>query len=303
MTQGVHSGCFHFFAVGTSHFEFLPVGPAWSRLVGLEHWAVAGEIMVSPETAEFLASSCVGEFEGRGLLLRREPAGYREKLPLVPRPKMPAETLARCLSPAVRAHVLAGGGISEHRPVTIAFIHFDGTDALIERSGPVAAAEALHRLVSAVEAATEERGVAFLGSDVDADGGKLILTAGAPKVVGDDEERMLLALRKICDTALGLPIRVGVHRGSVFAGDIGPFYRRTYTVMGDAVNLSARLMAKAEPGSIYATAEVLDRSNTIFENVELVPFAVKGKAEPSRPGRWDGPLGRARAMFRSSGCR
>ena len=70
-------------------------GAASSRL---EHWAVAGEIMVSPETAEFLPSSCVSELEGRGMLLRREPAGHRGKLPLVPRPKMPAETLARCLS-------------------------------------------------------------------------------------------------------------------------------------------------------------------------------------------------------------
>ena len=280
MTQGVHTGQYHFFAVGTSHFELLPVGPAWSRLVALEHWATAGEIMISPETAEFLAESCVGEFLIKGMLLRREPGGFRDKLPLVPRPKMPAETLARCLSPAISAHVLAGGGSSEHRPVTIAFIHFEGADSLIERSGPAAAGEALHHLVSVVEAATEERGVAFLGSDVDADGGKLILTAGAPKVLGDDEERMLLALRKICETELELPIRIGVHRGSVFSGDIGPFYRRTYTVMGDAVNLAARLMAKAVPGSIYATADVLDHSNTIFENVELEPFAVKGKAEP-----------------------
>ena len=91
---------------------------------------------------------------------------------------------------------------------------------------------------------------------------------------------MLLALRKIVDTDLPIPIRIGVHRGSVFAGDIGPLYRRTYTVMGDAVNLSARLMAKAEPGQIYATADVLDRSNTLFENAELAPFAVKGKAQP-----------------------
>ena len=280
MTQGVHSGRFHFFAVGTSHFEFLPVGPAWTRLVGLEHWAVAGEIMVSAETAEFLPSSCVGQPEGRGMLLRRAPQGHREKLPLVPRPKMPAATLARCLPVAVRTHVLAGGGASEHRPVTIAFVRFEGTDAMIERDGPVATAEELHQLVSVVEVATETNGLSLLGSDVDANGGKLILTAGAPSTIGDDEERMLLALRSVVDARLSIPIRIGVHRGSVFAGDIGPFYRRTYTVMGDAVNLSARLMAKAEPGHIYATADVLDRSNTLFATTELPPFAVKGKAQP-----------------------
>ncbi len=108
------------------------------------------------------------------------PRANRRSCRCVPRPKMPPETIAHCLSPAIRAHVLAGGGTSEHRPVTIAFIHFDGTDALIEQQGPDATAEALHRLVSVVEAAIEEQGVAFLASDVDADGGKLILTAGAP---------------------------------------------------------------------------------------------------------------------------
>ena len=39
-------------------------------------------------------------------------------------------------------------------------------------------------------------------------------------------------------------------------------------------------MAKAEPGHIYATGDVLERSNTLFETTELEPFAVKGKAEP-----------------------
>ena len=59
--------------------------------------------------------------------------------------------------------------------------------------------------MTVVEAATEERDIAFLASDVDADGGKLILTAGAPTVTGDDEERMLLALRKIVDATLPDP--------------------------------------------------------------------------------------------------
>ncbi len=135
-----------------------------------------------------------------------------------------------------------------------------------------------------MQAATEQQGVSFLASDVDSDGGKLILTAGAPKVTGDDEERMLLALRSIVAADLPLPIRIGVHRGSVFAGDIGPFYRRTYTVMGDAVNLTARLMAKAEPGQIYATGEVLDHSNTLFETAAA--RAVRwSRAKRSRFGR------------------
>ena len=44
----------------------------------------------------------------------------------------------------------------------------------------MAATERLDELVSIVQVAAEEQGVAFLASDVDADGGKLILAAGAP---------------------------------------------------------------------------------------------------------------------------
>ncbi len=282
MSQGVHSGRFDFFAVGATHVEMLPVGPAWTRVVTMEHEATAGEILASPETTALLPARCAGRRKGPGVLLAREPSGPAEKLPLVPRPRISPEALERCLPPAVRAHVLEGGGASEHRPVTIAFVRFEGTDALIERSGPEGAADALQQLVAAVDAAADTFGIALLASDVDANGGKLILTAGAPTVTGDDEERMLLALRRIAETPLPIPLRIGVNRGGIFAGDIGPFYRRTYTVMGDAVNLAARLMAKAEPGRIYATADVLDRSNTLFATTELAPFAVKGKAQPVR---------------------
>jgi class 3 adenylate cyclase/tetratricopeptide (TPR) repeat protein len=284
MSQAVHTGSFHFFAVGASHHELLTTGPAWSRLVALEHVASAGEIVISPETAGFLPAGCAGDVKGEGRFLRREPPG-KTALPLVARPAMPPETLARCLSTGVRAHVLAGGGNAELRPVTIAFLRFEGIDALIAQQGAGSAADALHALVRAAEAATEAQDVTFLASDVDQDGGKLILTAGAPKVTGDDEERMLLALRAIVGTTLAIPVRIGVHRGSVFAGDIGPFYRRTYTVMGDAVNLAARVMSKAVAGHVYATADVLDRSNTLFATTALEPFMVKGKAKPVHA--WD----------------
>ena len=282
MSQGVHSGTFHFFSVGSSHYELLPVGPAWSRLVDNEHTADANEIVISDETAVLLPGDCLGAPKSPGRLLNSLPSGFAGKTPLVRRPHLPLETLSRCLATTVRAHVAEGGVASEHRPVTIAFLRFEATDALVGDGDGAAAADALHRLVSVVEAATERRDVALLASDVDHNGGKLILTAGAPRVTGDDEERMLLALREIIATDLPIPIRIGVHRGAVFAGDIGPVYRRTYTVMGDAVNVAARLMAKAEPGHIYATADVLDRSDTLFQLAELAPLVVKGKSEPLR---------------------
>src|SRR5262249_53497923 len=71
MSQGVHTGRFHFFAVGTSHVELLPTGPGWSRLVEMEDEASAGEILISAETAALLHGRCIGAAKRAGMLLRR----------------------------------------------------------------------------------------------------------------------------------------------------------------------------------------------------------------------------------------
>ena len=167
----------------------------------------------------------------------------------------------------------------------MAFIHYDGTDRLIAEEGPEEAARQLDVLVTHVQGAADRQGVTFLATDADKDGGKIILTAGAPSSSGDDEHRMLLAVREIMDADNPLPIRIGVNQGSVFVGEVGPHYRRTFTVMGDAVNLAARLMAKAAPGEIYTTPDLLARSQTGFAATELEPFFVKGKAKPVRAVR------------------
>lgn len=282
MSQGVHSGLFHFFALGTSHLELLPIGPGWSTVVTMEHAAQSGEIRLSGDTVAHLPANAVGQARDGGRLLVRDPAPSLRALPLLRRPPLPQATLERCLPAYVRENVLAGAALPEHRPVTVAFIRIEATDAAIAREGDASAVNALDSIMTSVAAACDGHKVTLLASDVDHDGGKLILAAGAPLASGNDEERMLLALRAIADGANPLPLRIGVHRGPVFAGPIGPPYRRTYTVMGDVVNLAARLMAHAQPGHIYATADVIDRSPTRFDNTELAPFAVKGKAQPVR---------------------
>ena len=194
----------------------------------------------------------------------------------------PDVDIAQGIPVGLRDTLLARHQEPEHRRVTVAFLHFDGTDELVERAGSAVAAEQLDELVRNVQAAVDRNDVTFLATDVDHDGGKIILTAGAPSTSGDDEHRMLLCVREIMDAGNRLPIRIGVNRGAVFVGEIGPHYRRTFTVMGDAVNLAARLMAKAAPGQIVVSPDVLSRSRTSFATEELEPFMVKGKAKPVR---------------------
>jgi len=281
MSVGVHSGRFHFFLVGDSHRELIVTGPAASTTVTMEGTAQAGEIMISADTARALRSGVVGEAKGDGFLLRRAPAVPEDTF-------VPFETvdphvdLVQGIPVGLRDTLASTRRDSEHRRVTVAFLHFDGTDSLIEREGPAVTADRLDSLVSTVQRAADRHEVAFLATDVDRDGGKIILTAGAPSTSGDDEQRMLLAVREIMDAGPPLDLRIGVNRGSVFVGEVGPPYRRTFTVMGDAVNLAARLMAKAQPGQILTTPDLLARSATGFTTQELEPFYVKGKAKPVR---------------------
>ena len=163
---------------------------------------------------------------------------------------------------------------------SVAFVKFGGTDDLITSDGPDATAQALDAIVRSVQYAAGLESVTFLASDIDANGGKIILTTGVPVTQEDDEGRILRAVRMVMDQPYPLRVRVGVNRGHVFSCDIGTEYRRTFTVMGDSVNLAARLMAAAEPGEIRSTATILEHARTEFAVEALEPFAVKGKTEP-----------------------
>src|SRR3954469_5099979 len=146
----------------------------------MEKAAAAGDILVSTAVAAALPPGCLGADKAGGRGLRSAP-GSRPVADRGGARWAPAESLvAGSLSPALRRHVLAGAQPSEHRTATVAFLRFEGADALIGERGADRAAGVLGELIATVGAAADERQVCFLGSDIDADGGKLILTAGAP---------------------------------------------------------------------------------------------------------------------------
>lgn len=290
MSVGVHAGRFHAFQAGSIHRELLLGGPGASTTVLMEQTAEADEVVVSPEMAAALPAAYRVTEKGPGVILRR----WRHS----PQPPGPtagiaqdAEAILRWIPVGLRRELLEGNVESEHRFATICFLRFDGIDDLMDQQGPGATAEALGAVIGIVQAAALAEGVTFLASDIDRNGVKAILTGGIPGTLEDDAGRALRAVRRVIDADPPLPVRIGVNYGHVFAGNVGTAFRHTYTVMGDTVNLAARLMAAAQPGTIYATTGVLGRSRTEFASVPLEPFRVKGKSEPVQAYRVEQEMG------------
>lgn len=278
MTVGAHCGLFDFFLVGGSHKELIVGGPEASRVVELEGSAERGEVMISRELADHLDPGLVEDGRVGGCLLVGTPGA-----PSVPTDSFgdkAGSSVSRHLPSAVRRFLEAGGSGAEHRQAVVAFLAFEGTDDLIANDGPEACAVALDDLVTRTASACDEHEITLLGSDVAANGGKLILVAGAPVGHDDDGERILRVARAITAEPSALRIRVGVNPGPLFAGVVGPPYRLTYTVMGDTVNLAARLAYQAGGGEVLATLDLLGRTRSRFDAVPVEPFLVKGKSAP-----------------------
>ncbi|MDX1449809.1 MAG: adenylate/guanylate cyclase domain-containing protein, partial [Acidimicrobiia bacterium] len=279
MSVGLHTGPIDLYRVGDSHREVIITGDVATTTTDMEAAADANEILISPDLARALPHDAAGEPKGPGVLLRWRKAPVAAVGPHH-RAAVGADVIEGCLPTVLRQNLIGGIAEPEHRVATVGFVKFKGIGQAMADGGPDHVADNLDELVRSVQQAVDSEGVTFLASDIDADGGKIILTTGAPVTQEDDEGRMLRAVRQIADAGTALPLRIGVNRGHVFAGEIGTPFRSTYTVMGDTVNLAARLMAAAPAGGVYVAPTVLDRSRTLFDATPLEPFRVKGKAEP-----------------------
>jgi len=279
MSVGLHSGLIHFFLVGAPHRELVLAGPDATIAAATEGAANAGEIGVSPATAERLPASAVRD-RGDGLLLLRwrkppsPPAGAS------PERQASDLTLRRLFPRALGEVVTRGRPDPEHRVACIAFVRFSGTDRMLEQDGPDAVAMALQATLETAMEIFEDEAITLMAVDIDKDGGKLFLGAGVPQAGEDDEDRMLRALRKLVTAGTPLPLQAGINRGHVFAAEVGTPRRAAYSAMGDTTNTAARICAKTPPGEVYAHPSVLAHARIHYATEQAGPFTFKGKKVP-----------------------
>jgi class 3 adenylate cyclase len=117
---------------------------------------------------------------------------------------------------------------------------------------------------------------------VDDKGCVLIAVWGLPPLSHEnDPERAVEAALGMMTPLLDLGVRpsIGITTGRVFCGDVGCETRREYAVVGDVVNLSARLMAASKQGILCDQLTYSNASRTI-EFHTLDPIMVKGKRDP-----------------------
>lgn len=275
MSIGLASGQAHLFLCGRAPRDLLVAGPLATAVVESEGTANAGEVVVAAASASALPESCLKRDGSGRVLLRAAPSRWT----VTPVRRPGDGNIELGLPPHVLEHE---PGDAEHRHVTVAFVKYSGSDGLLRRDGPAALAGELERIVSAATAACDRWDVTYVSSDVDTDGGKLVLAAGAPRAEQDDDDRILHAVREIALPEWALAVRAGVNRGPLFTADIGHEPRRVWSLMGDTVNLAARVMAHASPGTVLATPSVLKGARDEYELETVAPFKAKGKSAPVR---------------------
>ncbi|MBF0224386.1 MAG: adenylate/guanylate cyclase domain-containing protein [Desulfobacterales bacterium] len=203
------------------------------------------------------------------------------------------DTFGKMVDPRVRDYLLKGnielGG--ENKEATILFSDIRGFTNISEKMKPEKVVDLLNRFFEKMSLCiTKENGLVnkFIGD-------ALLAVFGVPIDLEKHPDAALksaIRMKKVMDglnielVKQGLPTieaGIGIHTGSVLAGNIGSSSRMEYTVIGDTVNLSSRLEGLTR---IYGVSVLISENTFVFLEDpskysirRLDRVLVKGKSE------------------------
>ncbi len=211
------------------------------------------------------------------------------------------ETFSRYVDPRIAGHLLSPGiedSDGDRRVMTVFFSDMEGFTTISEQLTPKALVKLINHYLAEMSAPIqEEDGI------IDKFIGDAIMAYWGPPFVRDQDQALLgcraglacldriplfqeqvpeiTGLRK---NAPKIRMRIGLATGPVLIGNIGSRKIRNYTLMGDTVNLAARLEGACKAYGLpmlisEGTAEAV-KEQVLLREIDAI--AVKGKSEPSR---------------------
>jgi class 3 adenylate cyclase/predicted ATPase len=259
-------------------WEAVATGATLEQLGAAVHLAQPGEVVLSPEVATLIANDVSGSPLAGGRLLLDAiraaavpPSWSRAALPV------DSSVLAHFVSPKLISYIQEGrtDWIGELRRVTVIFVHFPG----LTYETPLDRAQLATLILQRVLA---RYGASLNKLSVDDKGAALVAVLGLPTMSHeDDPARGVLAALEISEqlNALDVHHAIGITTGRAFCGVVGNIIRREYTVIGDVVNLAARLMQKGA-NDILCCPKTYEAAAGRADFKPLPPVMLKGKESP-----------------------
>jgi adenylate cyclase len=292
MKAAVAVGAARRFVVGDPDMYVIDAlaGATLDSLAQAEHHATRGEVVLTSATITSLGDQVTlvewreddetgDRFGVVGGLAFQVSGSPWQPLPLDVQEE---EQLRTWLMPPVYERLRTGRGefLAELRPAVLLFLRFGGIDYDRDEE----AGSKLDAYIRWVQAVVAEYNAYLLHLTIGDKGSYLSAGFGAPLAHEDDAVRAVsaaLELRTLPDDLHFINrVQIGINQGRILAGAYGGSARRTYGVMGDDVNLAARLMQAADPGQILVSQVVQQATGDAFDWQSLPAIRVKGKTEP-----------------------
>ena len=270
-------------------WEVLVTGEAINQVSLTMQQAAPGTIVLSPEAQQLLRRGALGKVFGEGYLtllgLDSKSTAWKidpnQNVFLAPQEAVAA--LETYIPGAIKARLSAGqlGWMAELRNASVLFMNFPELNS-------ESSLETAQEVMVQIQSTLYHYEGSINDSFVDEKGATLLTVFGLPPFSHEDDTlRATLTALELQQkmTAMNHRLSIGIATGRVFCGSIGNDSRRKYTVIGNTVNLAARLsqaaarMMRSESLILVdeATAENT-RQRVRFES--LPPVTVKGRSEP-----------------------
>ena len=278
------------FQIGDPKIQLLDVmaGATLEYMAAAEKKAAKGEILVGAEIVAALRNRIEvvewrSDDQNRKFAVISALAGPVEVIPwpVLDRSIAETEIRPRLLLPVYES--LKTGRdrfLGEFRRPVALFLKFSG----IAYDQDDAAEEKLNAYIRLVQNVLDQYGGYLIKLMIGDKGSYLLATFGVPLAHDEEIVKAMAAALDLQSPAMRPPfiagVQIGLTQGWMLTGIFGGPARRVYDVLGDAANLSARLMDKARPGQILVSQSLAQTTGRYFRFNYLGQIELKGSAEP-----------------------